>query len=154
MHIHSQSLKKLIVLSLLLVITGCGALPIAITALIPAVLSGAGGGVAYTITNVAYKTFSYPIEEVEGANKKALEKMDIEVVERKHKEDKVKITAETKRLKIYITLEIITPATTKIKVNAKRMVVLKDKPTATEIIEQTGKFLEGVVAKKPPSPLQ
>jgi hypothetical protein len=144
MYSHLKTFKRCITLSAFLLLTGCGALPVTVTALIPAVLSGAGGGVAYTITNIAYKTFSYPIEEVEGANKKALEKMGIKVVERKSKEDRVKITAETKRLKIYITLESITPVTTKIKVNAKRMGILKDKSTATELIEQTGWFLEAV----------
>ena len=136
--------RRSIALGTLLLLAGCGTLPVTITALIPSVLSGAGGGVAYTVTNIAYKTFTYPIEEVEGANRMALEKMGIEAVERKHKEDRVKLKAETKRLTIYITLESITPVTTKIKVNAKRMGILKDKSTATELIEQTGWFLEAV----------
>jgi hypothetical protein len=127
----------------MLFLTGCGALPIALTALIPVVVSGAGGGVAYTITNIAYKTFSYPINEVEAANHKALGKMHIVVVERSEEEDWVQIAAVTKRLRIYISLEQITPTTTKIKVNAKRGMVFKDKATATEIIEQTERILEG-----------
>ena len=81
--------RRSIALGTLLLLAGCGALPVTITALIPSVLSGAGGGVAYTVTNIAYKTFSYPIEEVEGANRMALEKMGIEAVERKHKEDRL-----------------------------------------------------------------
>jgi NADPH:quinone reductase-like Zn-dependent oxidoreductase len=118
-------------------------MPIALTAVIPVLLSGAGGGVAYTITNIAYKTFSYPINEVEAANHEALKKMHIEEIERSEEEDWVQITAATKRLKIYIEFERITPTTTKIKVNAKRGMVFKDKATATEIIEQTERILEG-----------
>ncbi len=135
--------KKYIVICCMLFLTGCGALPIAFTALIPVVVSGAGGGVAYTITNIAYKTFSYPINKVEAASHKALGKMHIVVVERSEEEDWVQISAVTKRLRIYISLEHITPTTTKIKVNAKRGMVFKDKATATEIIEQTERILEG-----------
>ncbi|MCP3676993.1 MAG: DUF3568 family protein [Deltaproteobacteria bacterium] len=137
-----KTFRRSIALTSFLLMAGCDTLPITVTALIPSVLSGAGGGVAYTITNTVYKTFSYPTEEVEEAKRRALEKMGIEVVERKHKKYRINISAETKRLKIYISLESITPVTTKIKVNAKRMGILKDKSTATELIEQTGRFIE------------
>ena len=40
-------------------------------------LTGASGGAAYTITNVAYKTISFPIEQVEDAAHRALKKMGI-----------------------------------------------------------------------------
>ncbi len=36
---------------------GCAALPVALPFALPLVVSGAGGGVAYTVTNVAHKTF-------------------------------------------------------------------------------------------------
>lgn len=122
-------------------LSGCSsvALPIAI----PILVSGAGGGIAYTVTNVAYKTFSYPIGDVEAATHRALEKMRIEELERKGSGDGVRIRAKTKRLKIYIDLEVVTTRTTRIEVNAKKMGFLKDKATATEIITQTERFLEG-----------
>ena len=55
----------------------------------------------------------------------------------------MEISATTARLKIYIELERITNKTTKISVNAKKNVVLKDSATATEIIEQIETILEG-----------
>ncbi len=132
--------KKLPALLLIVFLAGCEVLPLAV----PFMVSGAGGGAAYTITNVAYKTFSYPIKKVENATRNALKKMAIKEVKREGNNDgTVRITASTERLRIYIDLESITPATTKISVNAKRNAVLKDKATATEIIEQTERGLDG-----------
>lgn len=138
--------KRLLALLLCLAISGaaagCGALPLTLAGALPVIVSSAGGGVAYTVTNIAYKTFSYPIDDVEDATEQALGKMKITPVERIDNEDGFRIVARTKKLDIYIDVEKITPATTKIKVNAKQGVIFKDKATATEIIEQTNAFLE------------
>lgn len=136
----SKTLKNLTAIIFVFLLAGCEFLPLAV----PLVVSGAGGGVAYTVTNVAYKTFSYPMKKVEGAAHTALKKMEIKEVKREASDDEnVRIVAATKNLSIYIDLEMITPATTKISVNAKRNTVLKDKATATEIIEQTERALAG-----------
>ena len=82
-------------------------------------LTGASGGVAYTVTNIAYKTVTFPFEQVEGAVHAALKRMGIKRRERKN-ENGVEISATTARLKIYIELERITNKT-KISVNAKKM---------------------------------
>ena len=105
-------------------------------------VAGASGGVAYTITNVAYKTIVAPIDQVEFANRLALIKMGIKQVEREETGNVVKIFAETSELKIHIDLEEITPRTTKISVDAAKNVVVKDKATAAAIIEQTEEMLE------------
>mgnify|MGYP001614309886 FL=1 len=106
-------------------------------------LTGASGGVAYTVTNVAYKTVTFPFEQVEGAVHAALKRMGIKEAGKKKIENGVEISATTDRLKIYIELERITNKTTKISVNAKKNVVLKDSATAAEIIEQIETILEG-----------
>ena len=126
--------------------TGCELLPLAAS---PIIVSGAGGGVAYTMTNVAYKTVSYPINSVEASLKKALKKMGIEGGERKSTDGVVTIKTKTEKLVIEITLERVTPKTTRIKVDAREGLVLKDKATATEIISQTEKSLEGNGNKTP-----
>ncbi len=105
-------------------------------------VTGASGGVAYTITNIAYKTIVSPIDEVEFANRLALLKMRIKYVERIETENGVTIVAETSELNIYIYLEKITPKTTKIAVNAEKNIVMKDKATAVAIIEETEAMLE------------
>lgn len=133
------------VLLLALQLTACAAAPLAI----PIAVSAGGGGVAYTVTNVAYKTVSYPVKRVEAATRGALRRMAIKEDTREVLEDgTLRITAKTEKLVIYIDLEKITPATTQIKVNAVRATVLKDKATATEIIEETEKILDGDGVKK------
>ncbi len=135
----SKTFKNLTAFIFIFLLAGCEFLPLAV----PIMVSGAGGGVAYTVTNVAYKTFSYPMKKVEGATHTALKKMAINEVKREaNDDDTVRIIASTKKLNIYIDLEQITPATTKISVNAKRNTLLKDKATATEIIEQTERALD------------
>ncbi len=51
------------------------------------------------------------------------------------------IIAETSDLDIYIDLEKITPKTTKMSVDAKKNIVMKDKATAVAIIEETEALL-------------
>ncbi len=112
------------------------------SAVVPAAVSGGAVGVDYTLTNSAYKTISSPIADVEAALNKALKKMDIKETNRKAEEGKIIITAATSNLDIHIDLEKVTPAATKIEVNAKKGVFFKDKATATEIIVQIEKNLE------------
>jgi hypothetical protein len=126
-------------ISLVLLLSGCAATGLAV----PAALSGGVAGVNYSITNVAYKDISHPLADVEVALRKALKKMDIKETDRKTEGSEVNITAVTHELDIDIDLKKITPTVTSIHVDAKKDVVLKDKATATEIIVQTEKNLEG-----------
>jgi hypothetical protein len=105
-------------------------------------VAGASGGIAYTFTNVAYKTILAPIDQVEFANRLALIKMGIRYVESTETEDGEQIIAETSELRITIELERITPETTRISVNARKNIVIKDKSTAAAIIEETEAMLE------------
>ena len=116
-----------LIFSLLLLGSGCAGVLIA----------GASGGVAYTLTNVAYKTVSYPIETVEKATRTALKEMAIEETAQSKGADSVQITAQTGDLTITIDLEAITSKTTRMSVDARKNIIIKDKATATEIIEHT-----------------
>lgn len=106
-------------------------------------VSGAGLGIAYTVTNVAYKTFSFPLDQVHKATTLALKKMDVTIGDNSENEKGRKIKAYTEDLEIIIDLEPITSTCTKMKVNAKKGLLFKDKATATEVIYQTNKILEG-----------
>ncbi|MDA8105481.1 MAG: DUF3568 family protein [Nitrospiraceae bacterium] len=127
----TQEKKTLFYIFGLLLLSGCTSV----------LVSGAGAGVAYTVTNVAYKTIVSPIDQVEFANRLALMKMRIKYVERIEAGDGVMIIAETSDLDIYIDLEKITPKTTKMSVDAKKNIVMKDKATAVAIIEETEALL-------------
>lgn len=115
-------------------------------------LTGAGLGVNYTLTNVAYKTISAPVHEVERATFAALKNMQIEIFAHSKGLGTNKIEARTRELQILITLDEITAATTQIKVDAKKDVILKDKATAAEIINQVEKALRASLNHYPSNP--
>lgn len=104
-------------------------------------LTGAGVGVSYSLTNVAYRSFSSPVDQVHSATIAALKKMGITITDDSESEAGRTITAETSELNIVINLERITSKTTQVKVDARKNVFLKDKATAAEIIYQTGEIL-------------
>ncbi|MBU0768775.1 MAG: DUF3568 domain-containing protein, partial [Proteobacteria bacterium] len=101
-----------------------------------------GAGISYTLSNVAYRSFSFPVDRVHHATIDALKKMDIKIIEDSKSEVGRTITAMTKELDIVIHLEEVTSKTTQVKVDARKRVVFKDKATAGEIINQVGKVLE------------
>jgi hypothetical protein len=115
----------------LLLLSGCASLLIA----------GASGGVAYSITNIAYKTIPCPIDQVDFANRLALMKMGIKYVDVIRTENRTRIIAETSELRIYIDLNKITTKSTKISVDAKKNFLVKDKSMAEAIIDETEAML-------------
>ncbi len=123
----------------MLALSGCSLMGLAV----PAAVSGGAAGVNYTFTNIAYKTISHPVADVETALSEALKKMDIQQTERKEEEGKVSITAVAGNLDIDISLEKVTKTETNIRVDAKKDVFVKDKAMATEIIVKTEKILDG-----------
>jgi hypothetical protein len=136
--------------ALALFLSGCAAAPVALLpAAVPALIAGAGGGISYTFTNIAYRTITRPPEEIERATLRAMEKMSIKVESLRHRDYDIEIKASTRQLKIKINLERMTPTLTSMKVNAKKGFIFKDKNTAFEIISQTELFLaKATVAEK------
>jgi hypothetical protein len=124
-------LRKCFVVFLLPLLSGCTAMA----------LTGAGVGASYTLSNVAYRSFSSPGDQVHQATITALKKMDIKIIDDSKSEEGRIITATTRELDIVINLEEVTSKTTQVKVDARKRVVLKDKATAAEIINQVGKIL-------------
>jgi hypothetical protein len=101
-----------------------------------AVISGAALGVSYTIDNIAYKTVNHPLQQVEKATEDALDRLDMHMLDSTGDGDERRIRAGTSDLKIDIELTRITARATRIKVDARSVVLLKDKATAAEIIHQ------------------
>jgi len=128
-------------------ISGCAAAPVALLpASMPALIAGAGGGISYTFTNIAYRTITKPPEEIEEAVLKAMDRMSIKVENVRRGKHDIRVRASTRSLKIDIDLERMTPTLTRMKVNAKRGLIFKDKNTAFEIIYQTESFLFGAAS--------
>lgn len=104
-------------------------------------LTGVGAGVSYTLSNVAYRSFSFSVDRVYHATIAALKKMDIKIVDDYKTVDGRTLIASANELDIVIDVEEVTSKTTRIVVNARKRVILKDKATAAEIINQVGKNL-------------
>jgi len=104
-------------------------------------ITGGSLGMGYTVTNVARKTVNHPLDQVIWAVMDASDKMEIKVVKNNGNEEERFIEATTKNLNISIQLESITPKTTKMTVNARDGIFLKDKSTANAIILKAEKIL-------------
>lgn len=113
------------------VFSGCAAVAV----------TGGSLGVGYAVTNVARKTVNHPLDKVIWAVMDASEKMEIKVVKNHGDKEERYIEAATKKLNISIQLESITPKTTKMTINAREGLFLKDKSTANAIILKTENIL-------------
>jgi hypothetical protein len=110
-------------------------------------VTGVSMGVAYLYTNVAEKTVSFDLDRMSKATLLALKKMGMSIHDQSKAEGQRKIRAKAKDLEITIKLKEITHKSTKIRVNA-RNVIIKDKATALEIIRQTEKMAEGLAHER------
>lgn len=132
--------------SLLSVLVGQGCAAVGVTLFGVGTGTAAGTGVAYTIDNVAYKTFTVPLDEVQQSTREALKRMALPVeTTNKNAEGVtllVKSTNGESPLDIEIELARLSSQTTRMRVLAKRGVIARDRATATEIILQTAKILD------------
>lgn len=128
-------------LSFLALLNGCAAIGLTLFGVGTGV--GTGTAVAYTLDGTAYRTFTAPLPKVEDATLLALDRMGI-TIERKEKTEQGKlIAANGADRQIEVELEVVSPKTTRIRTVAKQGIFFKDRATATEIILQTEKILNG-----------
>jgi hypothetical protein len=102
---------------------------------------GASTGVNYGLNSVAYKTFTAPISTVNKAAVTALKTMGIKVKSIEKTSEGQVITAQSSDRNIELTLEAVSPKTTRLRSIARQGTFLMDRATATEIIIQTEKSL-------------
>jgi hypothetical protein len=134
-----QALAGIGLLGLFWLMAGCAEV------LIPGAFTGAGEAYRYTTSNVVKKTLMGNVGQVKAATRSALKKMDVRFHSVKTEDSETEIEASTKELDITITIEPITSATTKVKVNAVEDHVFKDKATAAQILSQ----IEAELNRKP-----
>jgi hypothetical protein len=119
-----------------LIFTGCQMVA-------PLALTSTSMGVAYYYMNVSEKTCVYDLDTMNRASLLTLKRMGFKLGEQSKDEDgDRKIKANAEDLNIIIKLKKITQKCTKIKVTARKNVVIRDKATAAEIILQTEKTAE------------
>src|SRR5919107_2350572 len=136
---QQKSTMFLLLMMSLISLNGCAAVGMT--------LFGVGAGVAtgtsvsYTLDGIAYRTFTAPISQVEGATRTALDRMGIKIQATSKTEQGKAIKAMTNDREIEIELEMVSAKTTRIRTVAKQGIFFKDRATATEIIMQTEKVL-------------
>ena len=116
-----------------------GYMPLGLTAL------GVGGStaVSHTLNGITYRTFTAPSNKVKRATLIALERMEIKILSTT-KEDKVQIlNAVASDRAIQILLEPLSANTTRMRVMARSGGFIFDSATATEIILQTERVMDG-----------
>jgi Protein of unknown function (DUF3568) len=134
-----RSIHGLVLLGILPFLNSCAA--VALT------LFGVGAGVAtgtsvgYTLDGYAYRTFTAPLPQVEGATRTALNRMGIKIGATAKTEQGKAIAATGKDREIEVELEVISSNATRMRTVAKQGFFFKDRATATEIILQTEKAL-------------
>lgn len=129
--------RVVVILSTMLAMPGCAAIALTAGGLAGAV------GVDHTLSGIAYKTFTAPIDNVESATLEGLKGMDIGVEETQKTDTGYLILAAAYNRQIQVDLEKLTPKTTRMRVVAKKDGgLLRDSATATEIIIQTAQILE------------
>lgn len=116
-----------------------GCMPVGVTAL------GVGGStaVSHTLNGITYRTFTASSSKVKRAAMTALEKMDIKLVSTGKEEQTEILTASASGRAIEIQLEPLSPNTTRMRVTARSSGILYDSATATEIILQTERVMDG-----------
>ncbi len=110
-------------------------------------VTGVSMGIAYLYMSVAERTVSFDLNRMGRASVMALNKMGISICDQSTAQGETKIWAKAKDLDITVKLKEITAKSTKMKVDA-RHVIIKDKATALEIIRQTVELAEELSQKE------
>ncbi|HIJ56232.1 MAG TPA: DUF3568 family protein [Deltaproteobacteria bacterium] len=126
---------SLILLSVTAVNTGCVGIFAA------GVVTGAGHYIKYSMDCVASRTFMGDLQYVTSASIDVLKEMKIKIDTVERHEEGAQIFAETKNLRIRVTLDPISDNTTKVSIDVSKYTVLKDKATASAIISRINIFL-------------
>jgi hypothetical protein len=141
-------LRLLVLVLLALTAPGCAvvALPAVGLAAMSGGTSGAvKAGVDHTMGGSSLRTFSAPLADVRAAVRQAFRDLQIEVTQ----DDMLiggaaKIEGEALRREIHVKLEPITPALTRLRMVVREGLFGRDRATAAELIEQTGRALDEI----------
>lgn len=120
---------------------GSGCAAVGLTLFGVAAGTAAGTGVSHTLDGIAYKTFTVPLEGLRTATEMTLSRMDINVTGSQETEAGRKMFARAADREIEVELDKLTSRTTRMRVVAKRGILVRDRATATEIILQTDQTL-------------
>jgi Protein of unknown function (DUF3568) len=132
-------IRVVVLVGILPFLNGCAA--VALTMLGVGAGVATGTSVGYTLDGYAYRTFTAPLPQVEGATRTALNRMGIKVGATAKTEQGKAIAATGNDREIEVELEVISSNATRMRTVAKQGFFFKDRATATEIILQTERIL-------------
>jgi hypothetical protein len=105
---------------------------------------GGGAAVSHTLGGVSYRTFTLPSATVRSASLVALNRMGIKVAGSTKTDNGAEVLKATAIDRdIEITFEPLSASSTRMKVVARNARIFTDSATATEIILQTERQLNG-----------
>src|SRR3954469_20839036 len=113
--------------------------------------AGASSAIRYNLDGIAGRTFTAPLEAVKSASLAALERMGLSLDTTSSFDTGETIYARAPNRDIEIELEPITKQLTRLRVTAKGSGILYDNSTAVELVAQTEKQLDNVMAKLVPA---
>lgn len=145
--VHILSILPAIGLAFLLS-QGCAAMGVALLG--GAATTATKAGVSYTLDSRAQKTFTAPMNQVKSSLLAALGEMAFPITSEEKQVDGERLVAGADGREVQVELEPVTPKATKVTVIVHQGWFWKDRATAEEIIDQTGRGVEAVVqASKP-----
>lgn len=103
---------------------------------------GAAYGVQHTMSGITYRTFSVPLPQVRAAVMSNFKHMGITMGSKEKIENGERLLATAANREIQVDLEALTPKTTRMRTTATNG-LFSDAATATEIILQTERLLDG-----------
>jgi hypothetical protein len=122
---------------------GCALFPLA--ALGGAALNAGGGaitkGTEYTVSGTAHRTFTSPIDDVHRAILETFDRTGIRVERDESSEKGQRLVGEAEHRTVKISLTPLTPTLTSMTLIVKRNILMKDRATASELVEQTERAL-------------
>src|SRR2546423_11026137 len=108
--------------------------------------AGASSAIRYNLDGIAGRTFTAPLDVVKSASLAALERMGLSLDSTSAFDTGETIYARAPNRDIEIELDPITKQLTRLRVTAKGSGILYDNSTAVELVVQTEKQLDSVMA--------
>jgi hypothetical protein len=130
-------------LLLAVVAQGCALFPLAAVggAALSASEDALSKGTEYTMTGTANRTFTYPIDDVHGAILATFDRTGIRVVRDENSENARRLVGEAEHRSVKVSLLPLAPNLTSMTLVVKRNILMKDKATTNELVEQTVRAL-------------
>jgi hypothetical protein len=149
MNARAASLITLVhVVAVMLLAKGCAAIPIAALGA-SALEAGAGAvvktGTEYTMSGAAHRTFTIPLQDVHVATLAAFDRAGVTVARDEPSKQGRRIVGRADHRSVNVRLMPLTPVLTSMTLIVKRNLLVKDRATTSELLEQ----IEQVLADNP-----